>query len=384
MRIAIIARRAQGINGTGGMERAATEIALGLSRLGHDVEMVTSTPAGEAAIDLPFRVTLLPPRQRMGIRGWWDYRPWVEAVARHVEASPPDFIVSFYGDVAALPAGGPPVLLFTYGLEWYVTPGIHGLGLRRLYGPLGRAAIRRADYLGTCGAVHLTRLYEVAQPQGEAVHVHNWMQPDAGPTPPRTEARAALGLPEDAVVLGVVSRLARDKRLDVAVRAIHALRAESPALHFVIGGDGPERGALEAATARQVMRAADATVSVARTQYQMFAVIEALSLGTPVLCAYAERQEGLIKEGVTGFVLSRPDEASMQRALRRLLTMPAEARAAMEPACLREVAHGYTLDDAITTIDATARRAVTGRDGERHGPACLASETGTGNPAPIA
>lgn len=75
MRIAIIARRAQGINGTGGMERAAAEIALGLSRLGHDVELVTSTPAVPASVDLPFRVTLLPPRQRMGIRGWVDYRP---------------------------------------------------------------------------------------------------------------------------------------------------------------------------------------------------------------------------------------------------------------------------------------------------------------------
>ncbi len=376
MRVVIIARRAQGINGTGGMERAATEIALGLSRRGHDVELVTSTPAAEAAIDFPFRVTLLPPRQRQGIRGWRDYRPWVQAVARHVEASPPEFIVSFYGDVAALPAGGPPVLLFTYGLEWYLTPGVHGLGLKRLYGPLGLAAIRRADYLGTCGAVHLARLYEVARPRGEAVHLHNWMQPDAGPTPPRAEARAALGLPGDAVVLGVVSRLARDKALDVAVRAVRALRPEFPQLHFVIGGDGPERAALETAadddpgirllgrvddaTARNVMRAADATVSVARTQYQMFAVIEALSLGTPVLCAYAERQEGLIKEGVTGFVLPRPDEASMQRALRRLLTMPAEARAAMEAACLREVARGYTLDDALTIIEATAQRAPTG------------------------
>lgn len=376
MRIAIIARRAQGINGTGGMERAATEIALGLRRLGHDIELVTSTPVAEAAIDLPFRVTLLPPRQRMGIRGWWDYRPWVQAVARHVEASPPDFIVSFYGDVAALSAGGPPVLLFTYGLEWYVTPGIHGLGLKRLYGPFGLAAIRRADYLGTCGAVHLARLYEVARAvEAEAVHLHNWMQPDAGPTPPRAEARAVLGLPEDAVVLGVVSRLARDKALDIAVRAVRALRPEFPRMHFVVAGDGPERAALEAAaegdpgihflgrvddaTARRVMRAADATVSVARTQYQMFAVIEALSLGTPVLCAYAERQEGLIKEGVTGFVLPRPDEASMQRALRRLLTMPAEARAAMEAACLREVAYGYTLADALATIDATARRALT-------------------------
>ncbi|RLT35332.1 MAG: glycosyltransferase family 1 protein, partial [Chloroflexi bacterium] len=112
------------------------------------------------------------------------------------------------------------------------------------------------------------------------------------------------------------------------------------------------------ATARNVMRAADATVSVARTQYQMFAVIEALSLGVPVLCADAESQEGLIKEGVTGFVLPSPDEASMQRALRRLLAMPSEARAAMEAACLREVAHGYTLDDALTAIDAAAKRAL--------------------------
>lgn len=378
MRIAIIARRAQGINGTGGMERAATEIALGLHRRGHDIELVTSTPPGEARIDLPFRVTLLQPRQRMGIRGWWDYRPWVQAVADHVRANPPDFIVSFYGDVAALSPGSPPVMLFTYGLEWYVTPGIHGLGLKRTYGPLGLAAIRHAAYLPTCGAVHLSRLHRVARkhlrPDAEAVHLHNWKQPGAGPTPPRAQARAALGLPEDAIVLGVVSRLAADKRLDVAVRAVHALRAEQPNLHFLIGGDGPERAALQAiaqgnpairflgrvddTTARNVMRAADATVSVARTQYQLFTVIEALSLGIPVICADAESQEGLIKEGVTGFILPRADDDSMQRAIRRLLAMTPEARAAMEAACLREVAEGYTLDDAVTAIDNTARRAV--------------------------
>lgn len=378
MRIAIIARRAQGINGTGGMERAATEIALGLHQRGHDIELVTSTPPGEARIDLPFRVTLLQPRQRMGIRGWWDYRPWVQAVAEHVRANPPDFIVSFYGDVAALAPGGPPVMLFTYGLEWYVTPGIHGLGLKRTYGPLGLAAIRRANYLPTCGAVHLARLHRVARkhlrPDAEAVHLHNWMQPDAGPTPTRAEARAALGLPDDAIVLGVVSRLAADKRLDIAVRAVHALRSEHPDLHFLIAGAGPERAALEAAaegdtgihflgrvddaTARQILRASDATISAARTEYQLFTVIEALSLGVPVICADAESQEGLIKEGITGFILPRADDDSMQRAIRRLLAMTPEARAAMEVACLREVAEGYTLNDAVTAIDATARRAV--------------------------
>ena len=198
-----------------------------------------------------------------------------------MKANPPDFIVSFYGDIAALPAGGPPVLLFTYGLEWWVTPGVHGRGLRRLYEPIGLAAIRRADYLGTCGAVHLSRLYEVAgehlRDNAEAVHLHNWMQPDAVPTPSRADARAALGLPADAIVLGVVSRLARDKRLDFAVRAVRALRGEHPKLRFLIAGVGPERAALEAlaetdpgihfmgrvddATARQVMRASDATIS---------------------------------------------------------------------------------------------------------------------------
>ena len=405
MRIAIIARRAQGINGTGGMERGATEIALSLHRLGHEVELVTSTPAAApaaaqttrasgAAFGLPFPVTLLPPRQRAGLRGWLDYRPWVRAVARHVEARPPDFIVSFYGDVAALPPGGPPVLLFTYGLEWYVTPGLHGLGLRALYGPLGLAAIERSRYLGTCGAVHLGRLYEVAgrrlRPDAEAVHVANWTPDGANwtpeavgsgglPFPTRAEARAALGVPPEAVVLGVVSRLARDKALDVAVRAVRAVRAEVPGLLFLVAGDGPERTALEAAaggdpgirflgrvddaTARAVMRAADASVSVARTQYQLFTVIEALSMGVPVLCAYAERQEGLIKEGVTGFVLPRPDEASTARALRRLVSMPPEARAAISAACEREVASGYRLADAAATIDAVARRAVTGAGG---------------------
>jgi glycosyltransferase involved in cell wall biosynthesis len=57
------------------------------------------------------------------------------------------------------------------------------------------------------------------------------------PVPSRAQARAALGLPEDAFVVtapGLVNPL---KRLDAALRAAGRLRRERPELHFVVAGD---------------------------------------------------------------------------------------------------------------------------------------------------
>ena len=61
------------------------------------------------------------------------------------------------------------------------------------------------------------------------------------PAPSRAQARAALGLPEDAFVVtapGLVNPL---KRLDVALRVAGRLRRELRALHFVVAGDNPPR-----------------------------------------------------------------------------------------------------------------------------------------------
>lgn len=59
--------------------------------------------------------------------------------------------------------------------------------------------------------------------------------------PARAAARARLGIPDRAFVVGGVGRLVADKRFDAAVRAV----AEVPDARLLLVGEGPERPALE-------------------------------------------------------------------------------------------------------------------------------------------
>jgi glycosyltransferase involved in cell wall biosynthesis len=63
---------------------------------------------------------------------------------------------------------------------------------------------------------------------------------------PSGSVRAALGIPPDAVVVGSVARLARQKRFDRLLRALAAIHQP---VHLVIAGEGPQREKLLALAA---------------------------------------------------------------------------------------------------------------------------------------
>jgi glycosyltransferase involved in cell wall biosynthesis len=67
---------------------------------------------------------------------------------------------------------------------------------------------------------------------------------------PRSAARAQLGVPDDAIVVTMVNRLAPEKDLGTALAAFHATMTTLPPelwqrLRLVIAGDGPLRGQVE-------------------------------------------------------------------------------------------------------------------------------------------
>ncbi|WP_411080056.1 glycosyltransferase [Streptomyces sp. cmx-18-6] len=120
----------------------------------------------------------------------------------------------------------------------------------------------------------------------------------------RLAVRSALGLADDAFVVGGVGRLVPGKRFDVLVRAVAAL----PGARLLLAGDGPEAGALRELAARlgaadrvrllgecspggrgpvpgvpALLSAVDAFVSTSREESFGLAAVEALAAGLPVL-----------------------------------------------------------------------------------------------------
>ncbi len=118
-----------------------------------------------------------------------------------------------------------------------------------------------------------------------------------GPRLSREAARQALGLPSDVPILGSVSRLVSQKRLDRLLESVVFLHEN---VHLAIAGEGPLRGAL-GQHARQLglqarvhflgyqeniaplMDAVDALVIASDREGMSGAMLEALSRGVPVI-----------------------------------------------------------------------------------------------------
>lgn len=154
----------------------------------------------------------------------------------------------------------------------------------------------------------------------------------------RSALRCRLGLPDDAVVLTYVGRLAEEKNLTQLVRYVAGVRDEN--IRLLLVGDGPYRPTLEQqvrelgigqrvcfagmVAPEQVSayyRAGDLFVSASSSETQGLTYLEALSCGLPALCLRDECLAGVIVDGVNGWQFR--DGAEFRTDLRRFLDDPA-------------------------------------------------------------
>ena len=169
----------------------------------------------------------------------------------------------------------------------------------------------------------------------------------------RKRIRQSLGIGEEKVMLLALGRLAKEKNLEELITFFG--RLDEPGMELVIAGDGPERKALEALAGQQKgrerihfagmipfeetpawYRAADLFVCASRSETQGITYLEALSAGLPVVCRKDECVEGIVRDGLNGYVYeSRADFSLCCRLLaqdpgRRSLFGARAARTGME------------------------------------------------------
>ncbi|MBB6252229.1 glycosyltransferase [Nitrospirillum iridis] len=174
--------------------------------------------------------------------------------------------------------------------------------------------IRIADYQA--------RLIPAAARQ-RSITVHNWVLPLTGGLS-RADARAALGLPADAAVIGGMGRLEVGKGFDVLVAAYARLRAHRPDARLVLFGQGAEMAALRDQAAqlalgdgvlfagfrpdvRRYLPALDLGVVASRHEPFGLTLLEYADAGVPVV---ATRTEGPLEIlGTDHPFLCPPDDA---------------------------------------------------------------------------
>ena len=184
---------------------------------------------------------------------------------------------------------------------------------------------------------------------------------------PRDRVREDLGIPQDAVVVGTVSRVAYEKGHTYLLRAAEQLRKRYPALRILIVGDGPEKAKLERETSDRGLT--DCVVFTgfyddlpgALAAMDIFAqpsildegfptsVVEAEASGLSVVCSDTGGTKETMDVGATGLLVPKGDAAALRDALDGLLQDMDRTRA-MGRAARAFVERSFTLDHMIEQV----------------------------------
>ena len=148
-----------------------------------------------------------------------------------------------------------------------------------------------------------------------------------------------LNLPPDAYVAGYIGRLAKQKRVEDLIWAVETLRQIRPKLYLVIVGDGPERDRLESFAhdvgcqdhvrflghrddASRWLKMFDVFCLASSFEGMSNSLMEAMSIGKPVLASDISANRELVIQARTGFLPKLADTVGYMQFLRQLIDEP--------------------------------------------------------------
>jgi lipopolysaccharide/colanic/teichoic acid biosynthesis glycosyltransferase/glycosyltransferase involved in cell wall biosynthesis len=161
----------------------------------------------------------------------------------------------------------------------------------------------------------------------------------------RRATRARLGIPDEALVVGFLGRLSREKGLGELLQAFSALSGRHPRLHLMVAGGEEPRDAISE-TAMRFLRE-DARVHWLGHDWEsppLYAAmdvvalptyregfpnvpLEAAAMGLPVVATSVTGCVDAVVDGTTGTLVLPRDAAALEVALERYLEQPALRRA---------------------------------------------------------
>jgi len=234
----------------------------------------------------------------------------------------------FWGRLAAKVAGVPVICSALHSTGWP-----DGVGrMNRWLTPLTDGFIAVADH-------HGEHLIEHERFPADRVHIiRNGI--DCKRFAPMSVASAnlrnELSLSPDARLIGIVAALRAEKNHPMFIDVAAAVCSVDPRAHFVIVGDGPERGAIEqqielyGITDRvhllgtrhdtpAIVAALDVFLLCSHNEASPVSILESLACGVPVISTRVGSVAESVREGETGFLVAPGDRVAMTQRLRQLL-----------------------------------------------------------------
>jgi glycosyltransferase involved in cell wall biosynthesis len=182
----------------------------------------------------------------------------------------------------------------------------------------------------------------------------------------RARFRARMKIPDDALVIGHVGRLAQEKNLGFLAEGVALLLQRLPQARFLVVGDGPWRDELKQVFAahevadrlllagkrtgrvlREAYRAQDVFAFASKSETQGMVVAEAMAAGVPVVALNASGVREVVRDGENGFLLpANASTKSFADALERCAGPELRARLS---AGASETAKQYSQENSART-----------------------------------
>jgi len=157
------------------------------------------------------------------------------------------------------------------------------------------------------------------------------------PSPSKEELRRRLGLPQDAWIIGTVGRLSSEKGQDILIDAFSRITQHYPSAICVIVGEGPlKKGLLQMAKYYGLMNkillpgfqqnpfawlsAMDVVVFPSRSEGFPLTVIEAASIGRPIIAAAVGGIRDIVLNNNTGFLVPPENSQALYMAITKSIT----------------------------------------------------------------
>ncbi len=340
-----------------GVSRTLGRLVGYLVEQGHEVLVLGPTVA-DPPVRQPGRFLPVPSIPFPGRSEYQFSTRFPARLRRQVEAFAPDVVHIATPDILGHRAlrwarrRGLPVVA-TYHTHFVSYLDYYGLGAGR---PLFHAIARH--FYNRCTEVYVpTPAMEAdLRLQGVTAPIRLWprgIELDRFSPAHRSEAwRAEHGFGPDEVVVSFVSRLVKEKGLDVFSDVIRTLQAEGLPVRALVVGDGPEREALGALLPRAAftghLGGADLASAYASSDVFLFpsetetfgnVTLEAMASGLPTVCADAAGSRSLVDDDTTGLLCTPRDSVAFTDAVRRL-ALDADLRHALGAAG-RDAARSY-------------------------------------------
>ena len=318
----------------GGMENGVCNIAKGLASRGVETHVACLERRGAFAERLPepSQVHVLGKGKGFSLRATWNL--W-----RTFRRVRPDVIHTHnLGPLVytSLATWGGRTRRIVHGEHSLLAPW--ELEARRLR--QRQKLYRRCGAVHTVSTVQLDELHRLGFAHPRLRSIPNGVDTARFSPEGRMEARAALGLPGDAVAIGLVGRFGPYKRHDALLRAFEVLAVRHPAVRLVlVGGGGSEETRIRALAAASAFRdrihllgfqadpapcyrALDLLALPSTNEGMSNAALEAMASGVPVLGNTGCGHEQILTSGQEGLIADLSSDTVLAQHLGEILAAP--------------------------------------------------------------